>query len=180
MNYALMVFLLLGSSALQNPPQTTSALDKALSNYEVIRMEPSDGNARVRASNRFSIRLRSGRGVLDFRLEQRNLLSSRYHAEVTGEDGVRRQLPLPPVTTYKGTVLVGQKEFPARFTIDEDRFEGVVFTPGNWTFIEPLRHYSQEADSDALVVYRQSDIKPDQRWRCGVPHRLQQGPSVPI
>ena len=81
-------------------PAAERALQTVLSNYEVIRMEPGDIEARVKVSNRLKVQLRSG--LLDFRIEQRNLLSPRYRAEVTGADGVRRQLPSPPVTTYRG------------------------------------------------------------------------------
>ena len=38
-----------------------------------------------------------------------------------------------------------------------------------------MRNYMQTAQDDQLVVYRQSDIKPGQGWRCGVSHRLQEG-----
>ena len=143
------------------------ALQPVLSNYELIRMDPSEVNARVKASNRLKVQLRSGLGLLDFRLEQRNLLSPRYRAEVTGEDGVRRQLPSPPVTTYRGRAMVGQEVVQGRFTITNDRFEGVVFTPGDWHYIEPLRNYLPSAEAAELVVYKHSEIKPGQEWRCG-------------
>ena len=148
------------------------ALQTVLTNYEVIRMEPSDIKARVKASNRLKLQLRLG--LLDFRIEQRNLRSPRYRAEVTGEDGVRRQLPPPPVTTYKGTAMVGQQIVKARFTIENDKFEGVVLTAGDWHYIEPLRNYVPNAEAAELVVYKLSDIKPGQEWRCGV-SKLRQG-----
>ena len=146
-------------------PAAERALQTVLSNYEVIRMDPGDIEARVKVSNSLKVQLRSG--LFDFRIEQRNLLSPRYRAEVTGEDGVRRQLPPPPVTTYRGTAVVGQEVVQARFTITSDRFEGVVFTPGDWHYIEPLRNYLPSAEAAELVVYRHSDVKPGQEWRCG-------------
>ena len=154
-------------------PAAERALQTVLSNYEVIRMEPDDIEARVKVSNRLKVQLRSG--LLDFRIEQRNLLSPRYRAEVTGEDGVRRQLPSPPVTTYRGTAVVGQEVVQARFTITSEKFEGVVFTPGDWHYIEPLGNYLPSAEAAELVVYKHSDIKPGQEWRCGVSRRLQEG-----
>ena len=154
-------------------PATERALQPVLSNYEVIRIEPSDIEARVQTSNRLQVQLTSG--LLDFRVEQRNLLSPHYRAEVTGEDGIRRQLPSPPVNTYKGTAVVGQEVVTGRFSITKDRFEGVVFTPGDWHYLEPLGNYLRSAEAAELVVYKQSDIKPGQEWRCGVPHHLQEG-----
>ena len=169
-NLAALVLIIFGiclspHQGLARTPAVERALQPVLSGYEVIRMKPSDVNARVKASNRLNIQLISV--LLDFRIEQRNLLSPRYGAEVTGKDGVRRQLPLPPVTTYKGTAVVAQEVVQARFTITNDRFEGVVFTPGDWHYIEPLRNYLPSAEAAELVVYRHSDIKPGQEWRCG-------------
>ena len=160
---------------LARTPSVERALQTVLSNYEVIRMEPSDIEARVKASDRLKLQLTSGLGLVDFRVEQRNLLSARYRAEVTGEDGVRQQLPPTPVTTYKGIAEVDQEVVQARFTITSDRFEGVVFTPGDWHYIEPLRNYLPNAEAAKLVVYKHSDIKPGQEWRCGVSRRLKEG-----
>ena len=115
-------------------PAAERVLQAVLSSYEVTRMEPSETKERVKTSNRLKVQLTSGLGLVDFRVEQQNLLSPRYRAEVTGEDGVRRQLPPPPVTTYRGTAVAGQEVVQARFTITSDRFEGVVFTPGDWHY----------------------------------------------
>lgn len=146
-------------------PAVERALQPVLSNYEVIRMEPSNVSARVKASNRLKMQLNSGLGLLDFRMEQRNLLSPRYRSEVTGEDGVKQQPP-PPVTTYRGTALVGQEVVQARFTITVASVEGVVFTAGDWHYIEPLGNYLPSAEADEIVVYKHSDIRPGQEWRC--------------
>ena len=148
-------------------------LHTALSDYEVIHMESGRIEAQVKESGNLMLRLK---GVLfDFRLQPRDLRSPRYRAEVTGEDGVRRQLPSPPVTTYRGTAVVGQEVVQARFTITSEKFEGVVFTPGDWHYIEPLGNYLPSAEAAELVVYKHSDIKPGQEWRCGVSRRLQEG-----
>ncbi len=148
-------------------PAVERALQPVLSGYEVIRMKLSDIEAQARqSSDPLELNLSGVRYY--FELVPRDLRSPRYRAEVTGEDGVRRQLPPPPVTTYKGTALVGQEVVQARFTVTNDRFEGVVFTPGDWHYIEPLRNYLPSAEAAELVVYRHSDIKPGQEWRCGV------------
>ena len=158
---------------LARTPAVERTLHTALSDYEVIHMESGRIEAQVKESGNLMLRLK---GVLfDFRLEPRDLRSPRYRAEVTGLDGVRRQLPPSAVTTYRGRALVGQEYVQGRFTITGEKFEGVVFTAGDWTFIEPMRNYMQTAQDDQLVVYRQSDIKPGQGWRCGVSHRLQEG-----
>ncbi len=70
--------------------------------------------------------------------------------------------------------MVGQEVVQARFTITNDRFEGVVLTAGDWHYIEPLRNYLPNAEAAELVVYKHSDVKPGQEWRCGV-SKLRQG-----
>ena len=150
---------------LARTPAVERILQPVLSNYEVIRMEPSDIETQARQSSE-PLELNLSGVRYYFELVPRDLRSPRYRSEVTGEDGVRQQLP-PPVTTYRGTALVGQEVVQARFTITGDSFEGVVFTPGDWHYIEPLGNYLQSAEAAELVVYKHSDIKPGQEWRCG-------------
>ena len=148
-------------------------LHTALSDWAVIRMEPGAIEAQVKESGELTLDLK-GVGFC-FSLLPRDLRSPRYRAEATGPDGVRRPLPPDEVTTYRGLAVVGQEIVQGRFTIDGNRFEGVVFTPGDWHFIESLQHFAPAAGGDEWVVYRQSDIQPGQGWRCGVSHRLQEG-----
>ena len=170
-NLAALVLIIFGiclspHQGLARAPAVERALQPVLSGYEVIRMKLSDIETQARQSSE-PLELNLSGVRYYFELVPRDLRSPRYRAEVTGEDGVRRQLPPPPVTTYEGRAVVGQEVVQARFTITNDRFEGVVFTPGDWHYIEPLRNYLQSAESAELVVYRQSDIKPGQEWRCG-------------
>ena len=148
-------------------------LHTALSDWAVIRMEPGAIEAQVKESGELTLDLK---GVgFRFSLLPRDLRSPRYRAEATGPDGVRRPLPPDEVTTYRGLAVVGQEIVQGRFTIDGNRFEGVVFTPGDWHFIESLQHFAPATGGDELVVYKHSDIKPGQEWRCGVSRRLQEG-----
>ncbi len=168
-NLAVLILTSLGMTlsphqGLARTPAVERALQPVLSDYELIRMEPSDIENQVKESGELRLTLK---GVpFHFKLEPRDLRSPGYRAEVTGEDGVRRQLPPSPVTTFKGWVI-GQEPIQGRFTITNDRFEGVVFTPEDWRYIEPLRNYLPSAEAAELVVYKHSDIKPGQEWRCG-------------
>ena len=158
---------------LARTPAVERTLHTALSDWAVIRMEPGAIEAQVKESGELTLDLK---GVgFRFSLLPRDLRSPRYRAEATGPDGVRRPLPPDEVTTYRGLAVVGQEIVQGRFTIDGNRFEGVVFTPGDWHFIESLQHFAPAAGGDEWVVYRQSDIQPGQSWRCGVSHRLQEG-----
>ena len=147
-------------------------IDKALSSYQPLHLTPSEIESQVRQLEE-PLELVLNGEAFRFRMELRDLRSSRYRTEATGPDG-RYPLPPEPVTTFKA-IAVGQEHIQGRFTITPETFEGVVFTPGDWTFIEPLRHYDRGAPASSLVVYRQSNIKPGQGWRCGVSHRLQEG-----
>ena len=170
----LLVFSTLNSSAQSVLQKQYRELEATLSDYEVVRLIPSDIEAQVKEGTA-PLELNLKGETFRFRMEPRDLRSPRYRAEATGPDGVRRPLPLDEVTTYRGMTVSGQEVVQGRFTIDGDRFEGVVFTSGDWTFIESLQHFTSAARGDEWVVYRQSDIQPGQGWRCGVSHRLQEG-----
>ena len=170
----LLVFSTLNSSAQSVLQKQYRELQATLSDYEVVRLIPSDIEAQVKEGTA-PLELNLKGETFRFRMEPRDLRSPRYRAEATGPDGVRRPLPLDEVTTYRGMTVSGQEVVQGRFTIDGDRFEGVVFTSGDWTFIESLQHFTSAARGDEWVVYRQSDIKPGQEWRCGASRRLQEG-----
>ena len=154
-------------------PAVERTLQAVLSDYEVIRMEPTDIEDQVKESGELVLNLK---GVsYRFGLVPRDLRSPRYRSDATGPDGVRRQLPPEAVTTYRGTAAAGQGYVQGRFTITRDKFEGVVFTPRDWHYIEPLGNYLPSAQAAEMVVYRHSDIKAGQEWRCGVSRRLQEG-----
>ena len=177
---ALVCALLLASLAASTPhkapaqqqPTATQAekLDSLFSDHELIRMEPNAIHTQAQESGEITLILKSG--SFRFNLTPRDLRSPRYRAEATGPDGVRRQLPPPEVTTYKGTAFQDGRAVRGRFTITRDRFEGIVFTPGDWHYIEPLKNYSPDANPHHWLIYRQSDIRPGQAWRCGLPRTL--------
>ena len=172
----LLVFSTLNSSAQSVLQKQYRELQATLSDYEVVRLIPSDIEAQVKEGTA-PLELNLKGETFRFRMEPRDLRSPRYRAEATGPDGVRRPLPLDEVTTYRGMTVSGQEVVQGRFTIDGDRFEGVVFTSGDWTFIESLQHFTSAARGDEWVVYRQSDIQPRPRLalRCVSPPAGGQG-----
>ena len=187
---ALVCALLLASLAAGTPhkapaqQQSTETqaekLDSLFSNHELIHMDPAAIHAQAQDSSQITLTLQSV--SFRFNLTPRDLRSPRYRAEATGPDGVRRQLPAPEVTTYKGTAFQDGRAVRARFTITRARFEGIVFTPGDWHYIEPLKAYSPDADPHQVLVYRQSSIRSGQAWRCGLSRTLTKSiihPAIP-
>ena len=154
--------------------EVSRALKPVLSDYDVIRLEPGDVQQKVRRAG--ELRIRHKETVFDFKLEPHDLRAPDYQAVETGPGGVRRVLPRGPVITYKGR-LSGQEDTHGRFTITRQGVEGVVFTAGERYYVEPLRRYLAGAKGAELVVYRHSDIKFDQDWKCGVslPRSLKRG-----
>src|SRR6185295_1051928 len=94
-----------------------------------------------------------------------------YRAEQTDADGVVRATAMPGVTTYKGTVE-GVWGSDARFTIDGQKIEGMILTPGQSYFIESAQKYSPSAAATDYLLYTAEDVRPDITRTCGV--RLEQ------
>ena len=145
--------------------EVSRALSPALSNYEVIRMEPGEIERQVRTTG--ELRLRFRESDYFFNLEPHDMRAPNYRAVEVGPGGVRRDLPARPVHTFEG-VLAGQEDVHGRFNLTDGGVEGVVYAPDGWVYVEPLRNYLPGAQAGELVVYRQSDIKPGGEPECGL------------
>ncbi len=163
--FAALVYLL-------NPalPEATGAMqrsiqiERALRRYERVRMDPRAAARQVRETGGFS--LTAGSQTYLIVLEPHDLRAPGYHAEEEIAAGVRRSLPAPPINTYRGTVP-GLRDSEARFTIRDRSLEGVILTPGEWYYIEPMQNFSPSADPSEMVFYRRSDILPEAIGMCG-------------
>ncbi len=154
--------------------EVSNALQPVLSSYEVIRFEPDEIERQLRTTG--ELRFRFDQADFYFRIEPHDMRTPDYRAVETGPEGEIRTLPRETVKTFKGT-LSGREDMRGRFNLTDNGIEGVVFAPDDWYFLEPLRNYLPSAPAGELVVYRQSDLKPGQAFRCGVSlaERLQQG-----
>ena len=143
-------------------------------NYEVIRFQPDEIERQLRTTG--ELRFRFNQTDFYFRIEPHDMRTPDYRAVETGPNGATRTLPRETVNTFRGT-LSGQEDMQGRFNLTGNGIEGVVFAPEDWYFLEPLRNYVPSAPAGELVVYRQSDVKPGQAFRCGVSlsQRLQHG-----
>ena len=157
---------------LTRTPEVARALNPVLSSYEVLRFEAGEIERQVRTTG--ELRLRFDGTDFHFNLKPHSLRAPNYRAVETGPGGVRRTLPPQPVRTFKGT-LAGRGDTRGRFNLTGRGIEGVVFAPEGLYYVEPLRNYLPGAPAGELVVYRQSDIKPSEDFKCGVslPKRLE-------
>ena len=174
--FSLMVFALTFLHPTTYAQTPSQKLESIFSDYELVQLDPEAINRQVRDFGEpLELQFDGTRFIFD--LDPRDLRSPRYRAEATGADGLRRHVQPSPVHTFKGRV-VGQEHIQGRFTITDDSFDGVIFTPGDWRYIEPARNYLYESVKTAMVVYKHSDIQHDQEFSCGVAslhHRLKRG-----
>lgn len=93
-------------------------------------------------------------------LRPNDLRAANYRAESVELDGKTYSLPRAPVDTYKGNVE-GVWASDARFTIDDDKIEGMIITPDESYFVEAASKYSGAANSSEYIVYRSEDVRAD-------------------
>jgi hypothetical protein len=88
-----------------------------------------------------------------------------YRAEVVGKDNTVSRVESGPIETYKGK-LGGQPDSEARFTIEDDKIEGMILTGQDSYFVESARKFSVSADASDYVLYKASDVRPEFAQTC--------------
>ena len=132
--------------------------------HEILNLDKAE-IARDASQGR-QISIATSLGNLDFVLIPHDMRARNYRAEETIDDGTLRQLEPGPIRTFRGKVHA-LNEAEARFTVDEDTFEGVIITPDELYFIEPAQKYVPSANQSDFVLYKASDIK-ESFGTCGV------------
>jgi len=104
-----------------------------------------------------------------------------------------------PVHTFRGTVR-GLKGTEARFTIDDQKIEGLIITADEHYYVEPRRNYSEPTDgqpaaasssdktssANDYVFYKGSDVVEGrrapvpQRWTASSGLRSRGWPREPL
>jgi hypothetical protein len=167
---ALALLVAIGSSLLPKAgAQNTRArfqqdLAQVFSSYEQVTVDPRSVTDQVRASGRVS--LVSTAHDFELQLQPNDLRAPNYRAEETDADGVVRATAMPGVTTYKGNVE-GVWASDARFTINDNKVEGMIITPTQSFFIESAQKYSPTAASTDYLLYTADDVRPDITRTCG-------------
>jgi hypothetical protein len=128
-------------------------------NYEPLRLDTARAAERVRATGRLTLQTSSG--PLHLLLSPNDLRAANYRAIRATAGGTLQQLGMSPVTTYKGTVE-GLRGADARFTIDDHLLEGLILTPEERFYVEPMRRYDAQAQSSEYILYKASDIRGEE------------------
>ncbi|MEO8436419.1 MAG: CHRD domain-containing protein [Pyrinomonadaceae bacterium] len=155
------------SAMAEDGPQTQmkKELAKRFRNYEVLQLHPREIQEQVRRTGHLEIK--SGTQDFDLDLVVNDLRSSDYRARDVGPGGFVHDLPMNAPRTYKGNVA-GRPRTQARFTIDENAFEGMIITEAETYFLEPERNYSQAAEASEYILYRATDVIQDGSRECAV------------
>jgi hypothetical protein len=139
-------------------------IDRYLKQYNHMAIDPASTVRKVRSTGELSISTFDG--TFDLILTPHDMRGPQYHAEESVENGVVQQVVPEEVHTYRGTVT-GMPGSEVRFSVHDDSLEGIILTPKQWYFVEPMRNYDSSAVDSDLVVYRASDIEPDAIGNCG-------------
>ena len=139
-------------------------LAQVFSSYEQLSVDARSVGDQVRSSGRVS--LVSTFHDFELQLQPNDMRAPNYRAEETDADGVVRATAMPGVTTYKGNVE-GVEGSDARFTIDGQKIEGMITTPGQSYFVESAQKYSPSATATDYLLYTADDVRPDITRTCG-------------
>ena len=133
--------------------------------YELLEIDSSQAAQRVRQSGRFGFATSQGRIEVD--LATHDMRGHDYRATRVDADGVFVPLALSPAHTFKG-VVADVPGSQARFTIKEDRIDGLILRDGERYHVEPARRFSSLAGSRDFVLYKTSDVINNTADTCGV------------
>jgi hypothetical protein len=140
-------------------------LGRFLSRYHLLALDPDAVRAEVRATGRFT--LETPEVTFEVALSPHDLRSASYRAQDTGAGGVTRTVDKrrPATKTFAGSA-VGVVGSSARFTLDEGKLTGLILTPGEWYYVEPLSNYSAAGGPADYVFYRGSDVNMAEAGTC--------------
>ena len=139
-------------------------IEQVFINHEEVQFDPRAATQRVRESGRLS--LVTPAQDFEIQLRPNDLRSANYRAEEVIDGGLTRPVQMSSVNTYRGSVE-GVAGTDARFTVDENHFEGMIITPQEYYFFEAASKYSSAAGSTDYLLYRASDVRPDLARVCG-------------
>ncbi|HYK92409.1 MAG TPA: M12 family metallo-peptidase [Acidobacteriota bacterium] len=154
-----------GVRAAQRIGRADDHIERYVRRSERFAMDPADIEKRVQAGGHFAVA--TGDGSFDLVVVPHDIRAPWYRAEEETEEGIARPIPRSRIYTYRGFV-VGLADSEVRLSIRPDAVEGIILTPREWYFVEPMRNYSSSAALSDMVSYRASDIREGAIGSCGV------------
>jgi hypothetical protein len=139
-------------------------IEQVFLNHEEVQLDTRATARRVQESGRLS--LVTPRQNFEIQLRPHDVRAQNYRAEEVIDGGIKREVSMPLIRTYRGNVA-GMPGAEARFTVDENRLEGMIITSKGSYFLEAARNYSSAAGSTDYLLYEASDVRPDVTRVCG-------------
>ncbi len=167
--------LLLTAALAQNETGTRPAprtrpgdakLGRVFRSYERLSLDTAAAAARVRRTGRLAVN--TGRRAFSLELEPHDLRAQNYRAEETVAPGVTLPVARGPVRTYRGKALGIEGSLEARFTIDDESFEGLILAQGERYYVEPAARYTPGAARTDFILYKASDVIGTEPASCAV------------
>lgn len=138
-------------------------LSRFLKKHESLQVDTKQSVREVRETGHLVLTTPSRQ--FELQLVQHDLRAANYRAEEVGSGGQVREVEMGPVRTYRGAVS-GMDNAEARFTIDDGRIEGVIVTPAELYYFEPLRNFTNDAATDEYVAYSSRDVVEGAHGTC--------------
>ena len=139
-------------------------LGQVFTAHEEMNLDPRAIAEQVRVTGRMSLVTNSH--DFEVQLVPNDLRAPNYRAEEVGADGISRPVAMPAASTYKGN-LQNEWGSNARFTVQDNKIEGMIITSGESFFVEPAQKYSSSAQPNDYVLYKGSDVRSDIVRTCG-------------
>jgi hypothetical protein len=139
-------------------------IEQVFLSHEEVQLDTRAAARRVQGSGRLS--LVTPRHNFEIRLSPHDVRASNYRAEEDIYGGIKREVPMPAISTYRGNVE-GMAGAEARFTVNENRLEGMIITSEGSYFLESARNYSSAAGPNDYLLYEASEVRPEVARVCG-------------
>ena len=132
-------------------------IDRFVSRYEIVTIDPSAALSRVRSAGRLTI---ATADALEIDLAEHDLRAPDYRATVSRLGQAPLAVAPGRVSTYAG-VVVNRGGGQARFTLNGRSVIGMIIAGEDRMFVEPMANYALDASPSEHVVYWARDVIPE-------------------
>ena len=139
-------------------------LAQVFTNHEDVQIDPHTAAEGVKRTGHLSVQSPAHDFEIDLTLN--DLRAPNYRAEEVVDGAVTRAIEMPLPDTYRGNIS-GMPDSEARFSVDDDKLEGMIVVQGEAYYLESARKYSAAAERSDYLLYKASDVRPDIHKTCG-------------